>query len=284
MGGMMEPKVAFITGASRGIGKASAIALAEAGYDVVVTARTVREGEKYNYGPTAASAESIAMPGSISLTAEEVRKRGREALAIRLDLLDHASIDAAIEQTLRQWGHIDVLVNNGIYQGPGVADQFLDVTEEMVKKVFEGNVFAQIYITQKILPGMLQRGRGVVINVTSPVGVRDPGAPSGQGGWGLGYGASKAAFYRIAGILRAELGQRGIRAYNVNPPLVLTEAHKVLYGGETFGTRFGDAPATVPAAAIVWLATAPEAEAMNGQTINSWEICAERRLVAGWPK
>ena len=70
-------RVAFVTGASRGIGKASAIALAEAGFDVVVTARTVREGEQYDYGSTREQSRPMSLPGSIELTAEEVRKQGR---------------------------------------------------------------------------------------------------------------------------------------------------------------------------------------------------------------
>src|SRR5512143_2203867 len=175
----MARKVAFVTGASRGIGKGSAIALAEAGYDVVVTARTVQEGEKYNYNPSLTHTTAQAMPGSIQITADEVRKRGRQALAIRLDLLDRASIDAAVEQALREWGHIDLLLNNGIYQGPGVADRFLDLTDELVRRVFEGNVFAQIHVTQKVLPGMLERGQGIIINVTSTAGTTDPPVPTG---------------------------------------------------------------------------------------------------------
>lgn len=281
----MERQVAFVTGASRGIGKASAIALAEAGYDVVVTARTVQEGEKFNYNPSAATSGQIAMPGSIQITADEIRKRGRQALPIRLDLLDRRSIDVAIEQTLREWDHIDLLLNNGIYQGPGLMDRFLDLTDEMVKKVFEGNVFAQIYITQKVLPGMLRRGHGMVINVTSPAGLNDPPGPAGEGGWGFAYGASKGAFHRMVGMLCVELGQRGIRAYNLDPGLVLTESQKVLFGEENDLTRMhGGAPVTVPAAVIAWLATNAEAVAMSGQAITAQAFCAERRLVPGWPR
>jgi len=281
----MARKVAFVTGASRGIGKGSAIALAEAGYDVVVTARTVQEGEKYNYNPSLTHTTAQAMPGSIQITADEVRKRGRQALAIRLDLLDRASIDAAVEQALREWGHIDLLLNNGIYQGPGLMDRFLDLTDELVKKVFEGNVFAQIYLTQKVLPGMLKRGQGIVINVTSPAGVSDPPGPSGEGGWGFAYGASKGAFHRMAGMLKVELGTRGIRAYNLDPGLVLTESQKVMFGEDSDLTRaHGGAPIIVPATVIAWLATNPEAVAMSGQTISAQPFCAERKLVPGWPE
>lgn len=285
----MQRKVAFVTGASRGIGKAAAMALAEAGYDVVVTARTVQEGEKYDYSPTQALSREQAMPGSIQITAAEVRRRGREALPIRLDLLDRASIDAALDQTLRTWGQIDLLLNNGIYEGPGVMEPFLNLTGAMVAKLFEGNVFAPIHIAQRVLPAMLNRGGGIIINMTSGAATTDPPKPAGEGGWGFGYGASKGALHRLAGILHVELGARGIRAYNVDPGLVWTEAQKILFARLLFGdqteamAQMLGAPPAVPAAVIAWLATQPEAVAMSGQTIEAQPFCRERRLVADWP-
>jgi NAD(P)-dependent dehydrogenase (short-subunit alcohol dehydrogenase family) len=280
----MLRKVALVTGASRGIGKASALALAEAGFDVVVTARTVQEGEKYDYSPTQAGSSKRAMPGSLHTTAEEIRKRGRKVLPIRLDLLDARSIDVAVEQSLREWGRIDLLLNNAIYQGPGIMDRFLDLPDELVKKVFEGMVFAQIHITQKILPTMLERGHGVIINMTSTAALTDPPAPSGAGGWGFGYGAAKGAFHRLAGILHVELRDRGIRSYNVEPGVVLTEVQQELFaGGTEWRAPHGPAPMAVPAAVIVWLATHPDAQTMSGQTIFAQPFCQERRLVPGWP-
>jgi len=285
----MERRVAFVTGASRGIGKAAAIALAEAGYDVVVTARTVEEGEKYDYSPTVAQSREQAMPGSIQITAAEVRQRGRQALPIRLDLLDRGTIDAALAQTVREWGHIDLLLNNGIYEGPGVMEPFLNLTDAMLAKIFAGNVFAPIHITQTVLPAMLSRGGGTIINMTSGAGTTDPPNPVGAGGWGFAYGASKGAFHRLAGILHVELGARGIRAYNVDPGLVWTEAQKILFARQLFGDQTEamaqtiGAPPAVPAAVIAWLATQPEAAAMCGQTIDAQSFCRERPLVPGWP-
>jgi len=106
--------VAFVTGASRGIGKAGALALADAGYDVVVTARTVKPGDTQHF---AESGRPIALPGSLEETAAEIEKRGQRALPLRLDLLDRKTLDVAVEASLEQWGRIDVLYNNGIYQG-----------------------------------------------------------------------------------------------------------------------------------------------------------------------
>jgi NAD(P)-dependent dehydrogenase (short-subunit alcohol dehydrogenase family) len=277
-------RVAFVTGASRGIGKASAIALAEAGFDVVVTARTVREGERYEYGSTREQSQQIALPGSIELTSEEVRKQGRDALPIRLDLMDTASIDAALEQTYAEWGHIDLLLNNGIYQGPGLMDPFAELRPEDTEKIFRGNVFAQIHITQCVLAAMLERGAGgTIVNMTSGSVLIDPPAPTGKGGWGYAYAASKAAFHKLAGILHVEHGDDGIRCFNLNPGFILTEAQKARHGGDQFGGTFATAGAEVPAAVIAWLATAPEADALRGgRHVDAQRLCEERQLIAGY--
>ena len=134
-----DRKVAFVTGASRGIGRASALALAEQGFDVVVTARTVKEGE---------AADGRPLPGSIESTAHEVRQRNREALAIELDLLDRRTIEKALHATQNEWGHIDLLLNNGIYTGPGNMQRLLELPDGEMETMFKANVFAPTFLTQ----------------------------------------------------------------------------------------------------------------------------------------
>jgi len=212
--------VAFITGASRGIGKASAIALAAKGFDVVVTARTLEEGEAFEHG--AHHSEVKPMPGSLRATAAEIEKLGRRALPIRLDLLDLASIDAAVDRVLAEWGRIDLLLNNGIYQGPGVMSPLDELTQQNLHDIFRGNVFANVHTIQRVLPRMLEQGGGCIINVVSESGMIDPPAPVGKGGWGFAYGASKAALINFTEALYLDLHPRGIGVYLVNPGFVDT--------------------------------------------------------------
>src|SRR5258706_3416684 len=112
----MERRIAFITGASRGIGAAAALRLAERGYDIVLTARTLARGETHDHGNKAGAPDLRPLPGSLEETAEAVRALGRDALPLRLDPLDTASLAAAVDGTQKRWGPVDVLLNNGIVQ------------------------------------------------------------------------------------------------------------------------------------------------------------------------
>ena len=280
----MGRRVAFVTGASRGIGRASAIALAEKGFDVVATARTVQEGERHDYRSRRRDAPLETLPGSIEATAAEVRARGQEALAIRLDLLDFDSIDGAVEQTLAEWGRIDLLLNNGIYQGPGTLDELLDIEQDDLRKIFEGNVFAQLHLTQRVLPGMVEQGGGVVMNMTSAAALIDPPAATGKGGWGFAYAASKGAFNRMVGILRAEFGEQGIRSCNINPGHVITEGMKArTQDGNPYEDHFQGCPPEVPASVVAWLASDDEAWDLVGpEPVNAMRWCKKRQLFPEW--
>jgi NAD(P)-dependent dehydrogenase (short-subunit alcohol dehydrogenase family) len=279
---MADRKVAFVTGASRGIGKAVAVHLARAGYDVALSARTVDEGESREHSSTIKKSDTRPLPGSLASTAELVEKEGVRSMSVAADLLDRASLGRAITLVEERWGSIDVLVNNGRYVGPGHMDQIADTPLEILDKHLEANVMAPLVLTKLALPGMLARGGGTIINVSSASGLMDPPAPAGEGGWGLGYGFSKAAAYRIAGMLAIELGGRGIRAYNLEPGFVATE--RIAMDMAEFGFHASDGiPTDVPASVIAWLVTDPAAAEPNGRTVVAPEVAAELGLVPGWP-
>jgi NAD(P)-dependent dehydrogenase (short-subunit alcohol dehydrogenase family) len=269
----MSRRVAFVTGASRGIGRAAAVALARVGFDVVVTARTMREGE---------AADGRPLPGSVETTAAAVREAGREALPLHLDLLNRESIDAAVAATLATWGHVDVLLNNGIYTGPGAMDLLLDLDLATVETMFEANLFSQLQLVQRVLPGMLERHTGAVLNMVSAAGLSDPPAPAGDGGWGFAYAATKAAFHRMAGVLCVDHRDSGVRFVNVEPGFVITEAMKLNDPDGKISERFVGAPPEVPAAVIAWLASDPNAAQWNGRTVIAQKLALERGLHPDW--
>ena len=275
---MADARVAFVTGASRGIGKQSAIALARAGLDVVITARTVHEGD----GVDDSDGQGRRLPGSLDATTEEIEAAGRRALPVPMDLHDRATLGAAIDTALARWGRIDVLVNNAVDTGPGSMSRFEDTTIEQIETKLAANVVAQVALIKAVLPGMLDRGDGTIVNITSAVAISDPPAPAGEGGWGSAYAMSKGAFHRLAAILAVEYRDRGIRAFNVEPGYVVTERMEVNARSLGLEGRYPGAPPTVPASVVAWLATAPEAAERNGETFSAQKFAKEAGLHEPW--
>lgn len=214
---------ALITGASRGVGKGIALALAENGYDLVITARTVTEGSGSS-PETGASLE-----GSLERTQQEAQERGARCRCVVMDLLDLDSLDDVAREALAATdGRLDVLVNNAIYAGPGNDRLFGDVDRQDIINRVTGNLLAQLLFTQTILNAMIRQDvvdglRGTIVNITSGAGQHTPPAPVGKGGWPLTYAATKAGFHRMADMLALEYGASGIRACNINPGFIATE-------------------------------------------------------------
>jgi NAD(P)-dependent dehydrogenase (short-subunit alcohol dehydrogenase family) len=269
-------RVALVTGASRGIGRATAVALAEAGFDVALGARTVHEGE----GVDDARPGAEPLPGSLDSTAAQVEAAGQQALPVRMDLHDRGSLVAGADLVLDRWGRIDLLVNNAVDTGPGSMSRFEETALEDFERKLEANFLAQLVLIRAVLPHLLDRGEGTIVNITSAAGITDPPAPAGEGGWGLAYGASKAAFHRVAGHLAVEFGPRGLRAYNVEPGMVLTEKMERNQREMGLEGRFPAAPPTVPAAVVAWLAI--HHELANGTTVAAQKFAKDRGLHEPW--
>ncbi|MBM3103982.1 MAG: SDR family oxidoreductase [Pseudomonas sp.] len=274
-------KVAFITGASRGIGREAALAFARAGFDLAISARTVDEGEQHEHALR--DAAGAPLTGSLNSTAAEIRALGRKVLVVPMDLLESASALDACARVIAEFGRIDVLVNNAIYQGRDLNSGFLALQAETLERVFHGYLLTPFLLTRAVAEQMLQQGGGVVINVTSGAGESDPPVAADKGGWGYAYGAGKAAVSRLAGVLATELGERGIRAYTLNPGVVSTEALKATIGDQgVIALRAGIAPPEVPAQVMLWLATAPEAPNYQRRTIAAQSLALEQGIVADW--
>jgi NAD(P)-dependent dehydrogenase (short-subunit alcohol dehydrogenase family) len=264
-------RVALVTGASRGIGRQTALVLAREGWDVAFTARTRDEGA--GQVPTREGGET-AVEGSLATTAALVEAEGARALPVVMDLLDLGSVRAAVATVLQAWGRIDLLVNNAIVHlgHPRLLDADLDD----VLQTMRGNYLHQLALVQAVLPAMVEQGGGTVVNMASGSATTDPPAAPDEGGWSIAYSASKAALGRVAGGINAEFGRHGVRAFNVDPGFVVTESMRARGGAEEIeAAGFDTAPMDAAGRVIAWLASSPDADAWLGKVIWSPALAAK---------
>ncbi|MDP6978995.1 MAG: SDR family oxidoreductase [Myxococcota bacterium] len=245
----MNRKVAFASGASRGIGAEAAVALARCGFDVAITARTLEDGEAYDH-----IGKVAPLPGCLRATAVAIEAQGGRALCLQADILDPESIAKAAQAALDEFGRIDLLFNNAAYQGTGNQERLLEVTAEQVRAIYQGNVLTPLSLVQTFLPQMLEKGSGTIINMLSATAFHDPPAPADQGGWGFAYPSSKAALARMGGALRVEHSDAGLRIFDIEPGLVVTEPMKASGIDEAVLSRFDPTPAQSIGAVVAWLA------------------------------
>lgn len=260
---MSSPKTALVTGATRGIGRATAIALARRGYDVAVTGRTLHEGD-------------ADVVGSLDSVAAAIAAEGRRAVPVVLDLLDRDALAPTAESVVDALGHVDVVCNNAIYVGPAGLARFLDTPPDEIEKRIFGNVTAQLLLTQPLLRHMARRGRGVIAFTTSAAGYAPVGRPAGGGGWALTYGVSKAGLNRIAEQLVVE--HPDLRFWNLQPGQVATE--RVLAAGtELEFVARGAAPVETIGEAFARILDGPPDAFPNGATIEVQDLAREWGLL-----
>jgi NAD(P)-dependent dehydrogenase (short-subunit alcohol dehydrogenase family) len=271
--------LALVTGASRGIGAGIALAVASAGFDLVLAARTAREGEGRS-GHTHHSGEGPKpVAGSLEATAARVERAGSNAVCVPFDLHDTDAVVRAADQVLERFGRIDVLVNNAVSRGPGAYDPLHGTPVECFGELLVANVVSPIALTQRIVERMAATGGGRVVNLTSLAAVYDPPAALGRGGWGFGYGITKGAFDRVAGLLNAEFGEHGVVAFNAEPGYVRHDDPSM--PTDTF-VPMQSTPVEAIGAAVAWLATADEAVHYRHLRIHLPALCGLRKLLPGW--
>lgn len=196
-------KVALVTGASRGLGKAIAVRLAAEGATVGLTARTMEPDPKYQ--------------GSLQQTLAEITADGGSAVAIPADLSKPEDRDRLFGELVEHVGAPDILVNNAAVTFLRPLDQF---PERRVRLMMEMHVLAPLHLSQLSIPAMRERGRGWILNITSVGGDLPEGPPFSEfdrtAGFGI-YGTVKAALNRLTKSLAAELYDDGI-AVNAAAP------------------------------------------------------------------
>jgi NAD(P)-dependent dehydrogenase (short-subunit alcohol dehydrogenase family) len=225
----LQNKVAIITGASKGIGAATAKRMTELGVKVVLTARS---------------------QDALQELAEEIKSNGGDAMAIACDVADYNQVNSAVAQAIMKFGKIDIVVNNAGLIDP--IGHITDIAPEDWGKVIDVNVKGIFNMLHATLPGMEARGEGVVINISS-------GAAYGaMEGWSH-YCSSKAAALMLTKATHKEYATKGIRVVGLSPGTVATDMQVNIKASginpvSTLETS-DHIPPEWPAEAICWLAT-----------------------------
>ena len=272
----VAPRVIMVTGASRGIGRAIALALAAQGHSLILTARSVDGGAKFSGTSLNDPLTGIELTGSVADVAQACQALGSRAIAVPMDLTVESSVLEAAETALSEFGVVDTLVSNAIYQGPGVNDWLQDLPIENLRKVIEGDAIAPMIMLRKFLPGMLTSERGVFIHLTSGAASLVPKKPAGEGGWGVAYAMAKGAAHRIAGVMHAEYSPQGLRAYSLNPGHVTTEVMALRAQREGREVT-GNGPEDVAVAAQWLIDGSTEAAELSGQEVVSRDVIQRLR-------
>lgn len=193
----LADRVALVTGASSGIGKAIALHLADLGARVVV-----------NHKESPEAAEAVAA---------EARRHGGEAIAIAADVTRRDEVVAMVDRAVDAFGPIDVLINNvgGLIE----RRPFIEVDDDLWDRIQDLNLKSAFICTQAVLPGMIGRARGQIVNISSIAA--ETGAPGGS----IAYAAAKGALNTLTIGLARELAPHGIRVNAVAPGLIDTPFH-----------------------------------------------------------
>lgn len=206
----LDGKACIVTGASRGLGRAIALALAEAGANVAAVARSEK---------------------AIEETAEAIKDREREALAIPCDVHDIRSVNAMVERVVSEFGQVDVVVNNA---GGGDLKPIIEMTEDEWVRTVDLNVNAMFRICKAVGPHMIKRRQGKIINMSSMyglVGEKNVAA----------YCASKGAIIQLTRALALEWAEHNINVNALAPGYIYTERTSRVFDnpelGETFTKR-----------------------------------------------
>lgn len=262
--GKLDGKVAIVTGASRGIGEEIAKLFAREGAKIVCAARTLNEGDHR------------LLKGSLAGTVAQIKDAGGQALAVAADVSDEAECRKLVGAARDAFGAIDILVNDAAltYYMP-----IIDFDVKRWTRAFAVNVHGPFMMSKLVLPEMIERRRGWIVNISSGSAIgpgRGPYKEAARGG--TMYGATKAALERFTQGLAQEVASHNIAVSALSPSQVVptpgTVYHKLVTG---FEDPRGEPPMLMARAALV-LASEP-AEKVNGRVTYSQQILGEYGLI-----
>ena len=196
---MMNNKVVMITGASKGLGRALTLAFAKDGAKLAICARSEER---------------------LLRVKQEAEELGAQVLAVTADISKSRDVERFVAMTEEAFSRIDVLINNASILGPSPMPLLLDYPEEDFAEVLRVNAVSPFLVTRRVIPGMLERNQGAIINVTSEAG------NVGYAGWGA-YGISKFAVEGLTETWVDELSETNIRVNMVDPGEMDTDMHRL---------------------------------------------------------
>jgi 7-alpha-hydroxysteroid dehydrogenase len=192
----IDGRSAIVTGAGRGIGAACALALAEAGADLVIASRTEEQ---------------------LQSVAKEIDALGRHAVVVAADVNDNDTVAALVDHCIAAYGRVDVVVNNA---GGTMPRPFLDTSPGYLERAFHFNVTSAFVLSKAAVPHMLEQGDGAIVNISSTMGrLRDRGM--------LAYGTAKAALSHMTRLMAADLAPK-VRVNAISVGSVATSALQVV--------------------------------------------------------
>ena len=196
----IKDRVAIVTGGGKGIGKAISLLYATKGADLVL----------------------LDMSDELALVAKEIEAKGREVLAIKLDITNRSEIEKAVAKAISVFGRIDILVNNA---GVVFLDEAENLKEEHWDLTININLKAPFVVSQIVAKGMIERRSGRIVNIASQAGFIALDKH-------VAYTASKAGVIGMTKVLAAEWAEYGIRVNAISPTVILTELGKKAWAGE----------------------------------------------------